>query len=190
MISRFEISTALSAVVLSTALLTPGAHAATYVADPAAGKLEFVGVQAGAEFTGAFHKYTAIDFSPDAPATAHFDVQIDLASEDTKDKDRDQTIRGSDIFDVAHFPTAHYVTKSITKTASGFTATGSLTLRGVTKDVPIDFQFVATGGQAKLDGTAKLKRLDFGVGQGDWKSTEWVADAVKINFSLILKPKS
>jgi polyisoprenoid-binding protein YceI len=191
MISRFEISTALSAVVLSTALLTPGAHAATYVADPAAGKLEFVGVQAGAEFTGAFHKYTAaIDFSPDAPATAHFDVQIDLASEDTKDKDRDQTIRGSDIFDVAHFPTAHYVTKSITKTASGFTATGSLTLRGVTKDVPIDFQFVATGGQAKLDGTAKLKRLDFGVGQGDWKSTEWVADAVKFNFSLILKPKS
>jgi polyisoprenoid-binding protein YceI len=190
MISRFEISTALSAVVLSTALLSTGADAASYLADPAAGKLEFVGVQAGAEFTGAFHKYTAaIDFAPDALATAHFDVQIDLGSEDTKDKDRDQTIRGSDIFDVAHFPTAHYVTKSITKTATGFTATGSLTLRGVTKDVPIDFQFVTAGGQAKLDGTAKLKRLDFGVGQGDWKSTEWVADAVKINFSLILKPK-
>ena len=32
---------------------------------------------------------------------------------------------------------------------------------------------------AKLTGTAKLKRLDFGVGQGDWKSTEWVGDTVK-----------
>jgi polyisoprenoid-binding protein YceI len=196
MTSRSQISATtlsaavLSTAVLSTALLSAGADAASFVADPAAGKMEFVGVQAGAEFTGSFHKYTAaIDFAPDALATAHFDVQIDLASEDTKDKDRDQTIRGSDIFDVAHFPTAHYVTKSVTKTATGFTATGSLTLRGVTKDVPIDFQFVSTGVQAKLDGTAKLKRLDFGVGQGDWKSTEWVADAVKINFSLLLKPK-
>jgi hypothetical protein len=33
-------------------------------------------------------------------------------------------------------------------------------------------------------------RLDFGAGQRDWKSTEWVADAVKINFSLVLKPKT
>jgi polyisoprenoid-binding protein YceI len=180
----------LSASLLSAAFLSAGAHAAGYVADPAGSKLEFVGVQAGAEFTGGFHKYTAaIDFAPDALATAHLDVQIDLTSVDSKDKDRDQTIRGSDIFDVAHFPTAHYVTKTITKTATGFSATGSLTLRGVTKDVPIDFQFVSTGPQAKLDGTAKLKRLDFGVGQGDWKSTEWVADAVKINFSLLLKPK-
>ena len=185
----------LSALLLSTSLLSvvflaAGAHAAGYVADPAGSKLEFVGVQAGAEFTGSFHKYTAaIDFAPDALASAHFDVQIDLTSVDSKDKDRDQTIRGSDIFDVAHFPMAHYVTKTITKTATGFSATGSLTLRGDTKDVPIDFQFVSTGPQAKLDGTAKLKRLDFGVGQGDWKSTEWVADAVKINFSLLLKPK-
>jgi polyisoprenoid-binding protein YceI len=180
----------LSTSLLSVVFLAAGAHAAGYVADPAGSKLEFVGVQAGAEFTGGFHKYTAaIDFAPDALASAHLDVQIDLTSVDSKDKDRDQTIRGSDIFDVAHFPMAHYVTKTITKTATGFSATGSLTLRGVTKDVPIDFQFVSTGPQAKLDGTAKLKRLDFGVGQGDWKSTEWVADAVKINFSLLLKPK-
>ena len=75
------------------------------------------------------------------------------------------------------------------KTASGYSAQGALTLRGVTKDVPIDFQFTPSAGAAKLVGTASLKRLDFGVGQGDWKSTEWVADAVKISFSLVLKPK-
>jgi polyisoprenoid-binding protein YceI len=56
--------------------------------------------------------------------------------------------------------------------------------------VPIDFQFTNAAGGAKLAGTAKLNRLDFGVGQGDWKSTEWVADAVKVSFSLVLKPKS
>jgi polyisoprenoid-binding protein YceI len=98
-------------------------------------------------------------------------------------------MRSADIFDVAHFPGAHYVTKSITKTAAGYSAVGSLTLRGVTKDVPIDFQFTAAGAGAKLEGTAKLKRLDFGVGQGDWKATDQIADAVRVSFSLTLKPK-
>src|SRR5258707_3064757 len=100
-------------------------------ADPAASRLEFTGVQAGADFKGVFHKFSAtVDFAPDALAASRIDVQIDMSSEDSKDKSRDDTIRGSDIFDAAHYPTAHYVTKSISKTAAGYTATGSLTLRG------------------------------------------------------------
>jgi polyisoprenoid-binding protein YceI len=172
-----------------TALLSGAAGAASYTADPAASRLDFVGVQAGAEFKGTFQKFTAaIDFAPDALATAHFDVLIDLNSSDTKDKDRDKTMRGADVFDVARFPTAHYVARSFTKTAAGYTAQGALTLHGVTKDVPINFQFLPTGAGATLTGTAVLKRLDFGVGQGDWKSTEWIADAVKVSFSLTLRP--
>ena len=163
--------------------------AASYTADPAASRLEFAGVQAGAEFKGSFRKFTAaVDFAPDALASARFDVQIELNSLDTMDKDRDQTMRGPDIFDVAHFPTARYVTRSIAKTAAGYTALGALTLHGVTRDVPIDFQFATAAGQSKIEGTAKLKRLEFGVGQGDWKSTEWVKDEVKVAFSLALKP--
>ena len=167
------------------------ALAGGYSADSSQSRLEFTGVQAGADFKGVFHKFTAaVDFSADALATSHFDVQIDMGSEDSMDKDRDQTIKGPDVFDVAHNPSAHYVTKSITKTASGYSAVGSLTLRGVTKDVPIDFQFTQAGSGAKLEGSAKLKRLDFGVGQGEWKSTEMVNDSVKVSFALLLKPKT
>jgi polyisoprenoid-binding protein YceI len=164
---------------------------ASYSADSQQSRLEFVGVQAGADFKAAFRKFTAaIDFAPDALANSRFDVQIELNSVDSMDKDRDTTIRGPDIFDVAHWPTAHYVTRSFTKTAAGYAAVGALTLRGVTKDVPIDFQFTQGPAGAKLEGSAKLKRLDFGAGQGDWKSTDEVADAVKITFSLMLKPKT
>ena len=185
-------SLAAPALLLCAALAAQAAAAASpgYAADPATSHLDFTGVQAGAEFKGTFHKFTAsIDFTPDDLASAKFDVQIDLNSIDTKDGDRDKTMRGSDIFDVAKNPTAHYVTKNFTKTATGYTALGALTLHGVTKDVPINFTFVTTPA-AKLDGSASLKRLDFGVGQGDWKSTEWIADAVKVSFSLMLKPKS
>jgi polyisoprenoid-binding protein YceI len=179
------------AAALLSALAGSAARAAPYTADGQQSRLEFVGVQAGADFKGVFHKFTAaVEFAPEAPASSLIDVQVDMNSVDSMDKDRDTTIRGKDVFDIANFPAAHYVTKSISKTATGFTAVGSLTLHGVTKDVPIDFQFTQAAGAAKLEGSAKLKRLDFGVGQGDWKSTEWVGDAVKISFSLVLKPKT
>jgi polyisoprenoid-binding protein YceI len=189
--SRKSLGVAAGGAAALICALPGAASAAGFTADPAQSHLGFTGVQAGAEFKGEFHKFTAsVEFAPDALASSHFDVQIDMSSEDSKDKDRDQTVKGPDVFDVAHNPTAHYVTKSITKTASGYSAVGALTLRGVTKDVPIDFQFTQAGSGAKLEGSAKLKRLDFGVGQGEWKSTEMVNDGVKVNFSLLLKPNA
>jgi polyisoprenoid-binding protein YceI len=162
----------------------------SYTADGAQSRLQFTGVQAGAEFKAVFHKFTAaIDFAPDDLANSRFDVLIDLASVDSEDSDRDSTIRGADIFDISHFPKAHYLTRGFTKTSSGYSAVGALTLRGVSKDVPIDFQFTSSAAGAKLDGSASLKRLDFGAGQGDWKSTDQIKDEVKINFSLVLAPK-
>ena len=186
MMRRGALAVTLFATAAAAGAAGPGA---SYTADPAASRLEFTGVQEGAEFKGTFRKFTAaVDFAPDALASARFDVQIDLNSLDTMDKDRDQTIRGPELFDIAHYPTAHYVTRSFTKTAAGYSAVGALTLHGVTKDVPIDFQFVSAAGKSKIEGTAKLKRLEFGVGQGDWKSTAEVKDEVKVAFSLVLKP--
>jgi polyisoprenoid-binding protein YceI len=186
---KYCFAAACAGILLASAAAAGGVPG--YTADAQQSRLEFAGVQAGAEFKGVFHRFTAaVDFAPDALASSHFDVQIDMNSVDSKDSDRDKTMRGPDVFDVANAPTAHYVTKSFSKTAGGFSAVGALTLRGVTKDVPIDFQFAQGPAGATLSGSAKLKRLDFGVGRGDWKSTEWVEDAVKINFSLVLKPKS
>jgi polyisoprenoid-binding protein YceI len=160
-----------------------------YAMNAAQSRLEFTGTQAGAPFKGVFHAFTAsIDFSPDALANSKFDVTITLASVDSEDKDRDGTMRGADVFDVAHFPNARYVTHAITRTASGYAASGSLTLHGTTREVPIQFTFSSAGGGAKLLGTAQLKRLDFGVGQGDWKSTEWVKNEVSVAFNLALTP--
>jgi polyisoprenoid-binding protein YceI len=39
-----------------------------------------------------------------------------------------------------------------------------------------------------MKGTANLHRLDFGLGQGDWASTEWVGDEVEVRFELKLRP--
>jgi polyisoprenoid-binding protein YceI len=185
-----KLGVALGAAAVLCAGVPAARAAGSYTADPSS-RLEFTGVQAGAEFKAVFHKFTAaIDFAPDAPASAHFDVTVDMGSVDSKDNDRDGTMRGGDLFDVAHYPTAHYVTKSVAKTATGYGAVGSLTLHGVTRDVPIEFKFAPAGSGATLTGTAQLKRLDFGVGKGDWKNTDQVGDQVKIAFTLNLKPRS
>ena len=185
------IAAAGAAALLGSAMMSASASAASYAADPASSRLEFTGVQAGAAFKGVFHQFSAaVDFDPAAPASAHIEVTIEVKSVDSGDKDRDDTMRGADIFDAAHFPTAHYVTRSVTRTATGFSAIGALTLRGVTKDVPIELKFAAAAAGTTLSGTAELKRLDFGVGRGDWKNTDWVADSVKVAFSLDLKPKT
>ncbi len=78
----------------AVALWLPGAafaDAAGYVADPQQSRLEFIGVQAGADFKGVFHKFTgAVNFAPDALSSSSIDVQIDMNSVDSQDKDRDK----------------------------------------------------------------------------------------------------
>ena len=175
----------------ATAAPAPGAAAAppTYAADPAHSSLGFAGTQAGAEFKGVFRKFSArVAFDPARLSASRIEVQIDTGSEDTQDGERDATLRSADFFDVAHHAQATYVTRTITQTAGGFSAVGTLTLRGVSRDVPISFTFRSAAGGAALAGSAAIKRLDFGVGQGEWKSTEWVGNDVRINFTLDLKP--
>ena len=164
--------------------------ASKWTVQPKESKLTFVGIQQGAEFTGVFERFNAdIKFDPQDLAGSRFDVKIDTASVDSRSSDRDDTLKSDDFFAVKQYPTAHYVTDRFTaKGGNKFSATGKLTIRNVTREVPIEFTFENKNGSAWLKGGAQLKRLDFGVGQGDWKDTEQVGNEVKVNFVLLLKP--
>ncbi len=117
--------------------------------------------------------------SPRARSTS----SIDVASLDTGDKERDDTLKSADLFDPTKFPKARFVSSKISATGAGrYEAQGKLTIRNVTKDIklPITFQTKEEKGKqvGYLTGRYTLKRLEYGVGQGDWKSTEWVKDDV------------
>jgi len=74
------------------------------------------------------------------------------------------------------------------KGAGKFEARGRLTIRDVTRDVLLPFTFTpaADGQHATLAGGTTIRRLDFGVGQGEWTDTTWVGNEVKIRFELRL----
>lgn len=163
--------------------------ATQWTLQPKQSKLRFIGTQAGAPFEAVFEKFSAdIRFDPQDLATSRFDVKIDLASVNSGDQERDDTIKSADLFAVKQWPTSRYVAEKFTAKGAGkFAATGKLTLRDVTREVPIDFSFEDGKDGAWLKGAASLKRLDFGVGQGDWKDTSSVANEVKVRFDLLLK---
>ncbi len=171
--------------------LALAAAPARYSLDPAKSTLEYAFVQAGAQNKGTFKKYTTtLDFAADNLAASKLDVVVDMTSLDSGDKDRDDTLRGSDLFDVAKNPQARFTSTQIVKTANGYDAVGKLTLRGVSRDTHVPFTLRTATEQGKsvsyLTGKTTIKRLEFGVGQGDWKSTEWVGDEVTITYSVRL----
>ena len=178
--------------LVSLFALAAQAAAPAYQVDSAKSSLGFSATQEGAKFDGSLRKFTAkISFSAADLAASSFDVTVDPASASTQDADRDGTLKGPDFFDVAKFKTAHYVTIAFSKVdATHFTATGKLTMRNVTRDVPIAFTFTERneGGKkvAYLAGSANLKRLEFGLGQGDYADTASLADAVQVKFNLRL----
>jgi polyisoprenoid-binding protein YceI len=177
----------LAMFVLATASVAGAAM--LWKVEPSASQLTFVGKQAGAEFTGKFERFTAdIRFDPNDLANSKFIVDIETASVSTKDKERDDILKGKDLFDAKRWPQARYVAETITANGDKFSATGKLTIRDITRDVPIVFTFTLdpAGNTAWLKGSAPLKRLDFGVGQGEWKDTQWVSNDVRVEFALRL----
>jgi polyisoprenoid-binding protein YceI len=153
------------------------------------GHIVFTGRQAGSGFTGEFAKFSAnIKFSPHDLAHSDIDVSIDVRSVNTQDEDRDDAIRGPELLWAQHYPEARYVSQAIVALPDGkFKCAGTLTLRNVTQSVPLEFTFKSTGTTASMEGTAQLKRLDFGVGKGDYSSTDAVADEVSVHFTLSLQ---
>jgi polyisoprenoid-binding protein YceI len=176
------------ALVLSLAACT-AALADARKADEAAGTLQFSATQAGAKFDGAFKRFrVALDFDPAKPGTGGLDVTVDTASIDTQDGERDEILRSPDFFWVQKFPQATFHAERFERAGAGWRARGELTIRGATRPVGVDFTLAPSGAALVMKGTASLERLAFGLGQGDWASTEWVGDDVDVRFELKLAP--
>jgi polyisoprenoid-binding protein YceI len=65
-------------------------------------------------------------------------------------------------------------------------ADGNLTLRGVTKPVSLAVTFKPQGSGATLDVSGTVRRLDFGVGGGEYADTSVIGADVKIDAHLQL----
>lgn len=169
-------------------LIGSSAMAAPWLIDADTSTLTFSGTQAGDPFTGRFTKFTPmVEFDAAAPEAGNITVTVDMASATIADKDKQESLPTEDWFFVKQFPTATFTSNSIRKTAEGYLAEGSLTLRGVSQPTQVPFSLREENGVTHAEGKLTLQRQRFGVGQGQWKGDEWVAYPVDVSFHLIAR---
>ncbi|KGM54567.1 hypothetical protein N800_01215 [Lysobacter daejeonensis GH1-9] len=169
-------------------LLARPALAADYV-QAAGSSLTFASRYQGEIFTGRFASFsTRLSFDPARLAAAKLDVTIPLLGVTTANNDRDTTLQSADFFNTARFPQARF-TASRFRSLGGnrYAADGILTLRGVSKPVTLGFTW-SPGARPVLTGKATVKRLDFGVGSGDWADTELLPNDVAVSTKVVFSP--
>ncbi|RYD44545.1 MAG: hypothetical protein EOP63_05365 [Sphingomonadales bacterium] len=150
------------------------------------GKLGFTARWNGEAVDGRFGRWrAAIRFSPDELAKSTIRVTVDLASADTSDSQRDDSLKSSDFFDVGAHPNAVFTARDIRHLGGEkYEARGTLDLRGTSKPATLRFTLRIDGDRARVAGTARIDRTAFGVGQGEWAATDAIAAAVDIAFSF------
>jgi polyisoprenoid-binding protein YceI len=174
----------LIASFFSTGLIA--AEAAEWQLLPDKSSLSFVFGQAGTDEKGQFRSFPCrLVFDPAALEQSLLDVTIDMKSVDTGDKDRDEILLSKDMFDVKQWPQAHFKTLKIEKRGDNeYLAEAELSIRDQTRRIPFPFRLSIADEQGKrtfhLQSELGINRLDFGVGQGEWKETTWIANEVKV----------
>ena len=154
----------------SAADLKPG----VYKADPGHTKVAWTILHNGfSPYSGIIADVEA-DLTVDAdPTKSSLSVTIPLARIITGSNGLDNHLKTADFFDVANFATATFKSTSVAVTGPNTgKVTGDLTIRGVTKPVTLDVQFVkgAAGrnGRHQLGFGAKgvIKRSQWGINYG------------------------
>jgi polyisoprenoid-binding protein YceI len=124
-----------------------------------------------AKVRGHFDKWTAdLVFDLADPTKSSVAVEIDAASIDTREAQRDGHLKSPDFFDVEKFPRLTYKSKSVERAGEGrYEVTGTLTIRDVSKDVVLDVEETGRGkdpwGNARVGFSARatINRADFGL---------------------------
>ncbi len=150
------------------------------------GRLGFTARWNGEAVNGSFSRWrAAIRFSPDELAKSNIRVTIDLASADTGDGQRDDSLKGSDFFDTGAHPNAVFTARDVRHLGGDrYEARGTLDLRGASRPATVRFTLRIEGDRARVAGTARIDRTAFGVGQGEWAATDAIAAAVDVAFSF------
>lgn len=172
--------------VLGIFILDNDAFSQTREVDAKRSKINFVyKLEKTVLVEGAFPKWRAqVAFDERNLARSSVRLEIDLLATDTGNADSDKEVQRPRWFDTATNPRASFVSDSIRKAGSGYEAVGKVTIKGKTRDLIVPFSFTNQAAQGKF----VIKRLEFGVGDGQWADTSQVADEVEVRFIIALGP--
>lgn len=178
---------ALMAVALCT-------QAQTWEIDYSHSSINFTVTHFFTPVTGKFQKFSGtLEFNPEQVANSKVEFTVPIESINTGNDRRDNDLKSDNFFDAAKFPTMSFVSSRIEKKSGNeYVAFGKLKIRDVSRDVELPFTVLGHGDHPTRKGNLllaiksefKIKRLEYGVGSGNWLSTAVVADEVAVAVFL------
>jgi len=148
----------------------PGYTVGTWTIDPVHSEVGFtVRHMMVSKVRGRFTTFSGEVVTGANPLDSSVTAEIALDSIITGQEQRDAHIRSADFFDVENHPAMTYRSTGVRQHGDDYIVDGQLTLKGVTKDVPLALELNgfgpdAFGGtRAGFTATAEINRRDFGV---------------------------
>ena len=114
------------------------------------------------EVTGSFNSYSgSLSMKGDDFTTAKLVGEIEVKSIDTKNQQRDGSLKSPEFFDSDNYPKITFVSKSISKSKSDkYVMRGDLTIKNVTKEIELEVNYKGT---VKFMGQTKTGIKAYGV---------------------------
>jgi polyisoprenoid-binding protein YceI len=148
----------------------PGYVAGTWSIDPVHTDVSFtVRHMMVSKVRGKFHGVRGSIILADDPLASEAYAEIDTASIDTGEPQRDEHIRSADFLDVTKYPTMTFRSTNVRPDGDDFVVTGDLTLHGVTKPVELAVEVNGFtkdpfgGTRAGFSASGQINRRDFGI---------------------------
>jgi polyisoprenoid-binding protein YceI len=145
---------------------TLGLQAGTWTIDPSHSEIGFTARHLMSKVRGLFEKFEGEVVTGDQPSAT---ATIDLNSINTRDENRDAHLRSGDFFDVESSGPMTFRSTKVEQGGKGLVVTGDLTIKGVTKPVTLDVEYLGSetdpwgGTRAGFEGTTQISRKEWGV---------------------------
>jgi polyisoprenoid-binding protein YceI len=144
----------------------------TYVVDPAHAEIGFVARHLiGTKVRGRFTEFSGTFTVAENPEDSTLEAEAKAASIHTNQSMRDDHLRTNDFLDAENFPLLTLKSTSLKRiTDSEWKLTADLTVRGVTKPVEFDLEYLGEGASMQegksvvaFSASGEIDRRDFGV---------------------------
>jgi polyisoprenoid-binding protein YceI len=178
---------------MTTATATTPIGVGTWAIDPVHSSVGFsVRHLMVSKVLGKFETFSGtITVAPDG--TPSVTAEIDVASLNTGNGQRDGHVKSADFFDVERYPAATFTSTSLRPNGEAYILGGYLTLKGVTKPVSLDLEFngVSPGqGYGEVSGYEAwvvLSRRDFGIDIDLPMETGGAVVGDKVTITLVIE---
>lgn len=167
--------------LLIVLLSTSSIYAQSYKTVDSKSEIKFTiknfGMNAGGSLSGL--KGT-INFNPSNLTASSFNVSIDVNTINTGVDMRDNHLKKEEYFNAAKYPAINFVSTGITGDQNGYTVTGHLTIKDVTKNISFPFTAASQNDGMLFTGNFSINRKDFHVGGGSAVLSSTVDVSLKV----------